>query len=306
MSTASDVGWHAQAACVDTDRGLFFRPNGAAAQAICCGCPVRAECLYDALAHDAPIGIWGGLTRKERRALPLLPADRSAALDVLRELLPTAAATAPVPTATTKTPRTLRRARPKEEPVTVDALKNLLSEIDEQGGPEAARHNRLRLPDEGIPMPTAPAPSPAPPAADVPLKTAARVSLKPLAQASVGSLLAWGDEHPDPDVQDQAARVRASLAGLQQRHAADEELTAITTEAADLEKRLAELRSREAELAPAKKAKRKPGSYVRDYDTRTVRDWAAANGVECPSFGQIPKRVLDAWRKTDGTQDGRP
>ncbi|WP_405909594.1 WhiB family transcriptional regulator [Streptomyces sp. NBC_00828] len=507
MSTAPDVGWRERAACVGSDKRLFFRPNGAAAQAICRGCPVRPECLYDALTHDTPIGVWGGLTGKERRALPLLPDGRSAALNVLRKLLPAAAATAPVQTAKTKTPaprkntdtspkpqaapapredvaellregvtqldimkrlhvshrvvaatrdaygiprrtgtgfryspeqraenerRTielvgggatyqqitdevgisgptilaicrkaglptpdhhggqparprsevlaesvepygegharwtgpmtgrmpqlnaesqrlnarhvvfeqhhgrppvgrvrsdcgetpcmagahltdneLRRARPKEEPVTVDALKNLLTEIDEQGGPEAARHNRLRLPDEGTPMPTAPAPSPAPPAADIPRKTAAGGSRKPLAQTyaeamPVGSLLAWGEEHPDPDVQDQAARARAALAGLQHRHAADEELTAITTEAADLEKRLAELRAREAELAPAKRARRKPGKYVRDYDTRTVRDWAAANGVECPSFGQIPKRVLDAWRKTNGTQDGQP
>ncbi|WP_060880604.1 WhiB family transcriptional regulator [Streptomyces scabiei] len=90
------------------------------------------------------------------------------------------------------------------------------------------------------------------------------------------------------------APARAALAGLRQRHTADQELTAITTEAEQLEKRLAELRAREAELVPTKPKKR--GAYVRDYDTRTVRAWAEQNGVECSPVGQIPKRVLDAWR----------
>ncbi|MFM9595717.1 histone-like nucleoid-structuring protein Lsr2 [Streptomyces scabiei] len=142
-------------------------------------------------------------------------------------------------------------------------------------------------------MTTAPARS-APPAVDAQLKAAADVRLREPQALPVGQLLKWGDQHPDPEVQDQAARARAALAGLRQRHAADQELTAITTEAEQLEKRLAELRAREAELVPTRSKKR--GAYVRDYDTRTVRAWAEQNGVECPRTGQIPKRVLDAWR----------
>ncbi|WP_171111259.1 MULTISPECIES: Lsr2 family protein [unclassified Streptomyces] len=41
------------------------------------------------------------------------------------------------------------------------------------------------------------------------------------------------------------------------------------------------------------------GAYVavcRALDTRTVRAWADANGIDCPRVGQIPKRVLEAWR----------
>ncbi|MCI3271421.1 Lsr2 family DNA-binding protein [Streptomyces cylindrosporus] len=183
--------------------------------------------------------------------------------------------------------------------MTIAALRRLLDEIDEQGGPEAARHWRLQIPDElpdertsapmSQPIPTAPAPI-----VDVQLKTSADVRLREPENLPVGQLLKWGDNHPDPDIQDQAARARATLAGLRQRHAADQELTAITTEAEQLEKRLAELRAREAELAP--KPKRKPTSYVRDYDTREVRAWADANGIDCPRVGQLPKRVLDAWR----------
>lgn len=33
------------------------------------GCPVRAECLADALDNRIEFGIWGGMTERERRAL---------------------------------------------------------------------------------------------------------------------------------------------------------------------------------------------------------------------------------------------
>jgi hypothetical protein len=163
--------------------------------------------------------------------------------------------------------------------MTIAALRALLDEIDTQGGPEAARQNRLHLPDEGTPelMTTGPA-RPAPATEQLP----------------VGQLLKWGDDHPDPDIRDQASRARIALAGLRKRHAADQELTAITTERERLEKRLAELQAREAELAPPKPKKRAP--HVRDYDTREVRAWADETGIDCPRVGQIPKRVLDAWR----------
>ncbi|MEU2339952.1 histone-like nucleoid-structuring protein Lsr2 [Streptomyces sp. NPDC013172] len=165
--------------------------------------------------------------------------------------------------------------------MTIVAIRRLLDEIDAQGGPEAARQGRLHLPAEGI---------------NEPMNTTmhAAQAANP-DQLPVGKLLAWGDAHLDPDIQDQAARARAALAGLRNRYAADQELTAITTEAQQLEKRLAELRAREAELAPAP-AKKKRAPVTRDYDTRTVRAWADANGVDCPRVGQIPKRVLDAWR----------
>ncbi|MFJ8110455.1 hypothetical protein [Streptomyces sp. NPDC096132] len=172
--------------------------------------------------------------------------------------------------------------------MTIAALRRLLDEIDEQGGPEAARQNRLHLPDntqEGTSPMAQPIPQ-LPPADHKP-------ALAPTEAIPVGHLLKWGDEHPDADVRDQAARARIALTGLRRRHVADQELAAVTAEAEQLEKRLAELRAREAELAPTK-PKRKPPA--RDYDTRTVRAWAAEQGVECPRVGQIPKRVLDAWR----------
>ncbi|MFR0351819.1 Lsr2 family DNA-binding protein [Streptomyces sediminimaris] len=136
--------------------------------------------------------------------------------------------------------------------------------------------------------------------ADAQPKASADVRLKPIAQAHaeampVGHLLAWADQHEDSDIRDQSARARAALAGLRQRHAADQELTAITTEAEQLEKRLAELRSREAELTPAKpKRARKPA----EYPAAEVRAWAKENGLDCPPVGRVPKAVVEAWRES--------
>lgn len=64
--------WTELALCAQTDPELFFPEKGGAIRAakrICAGCPVRAECLADALAHDERFGVWGGLSERERRAL---------------------------------------------------------------------------------------------------------------------------------------------------------------------------------------------------------------------------------------------
>ena len=39
------------------------------ARAICQDCPVRLQCLADALDSRMDFGIWGGMTERERRAL---------------------------------------------------------------------------------------------------------------------------------------------------------------------------------------------------------------------------------------------
>lgn len=39
------------------------------AKSLCFGCPVRAECLAEALDNEIEWGVWGGLTERERRAL---------------------------------------------------------------------------------------------------------------------------------------------------------------------------------------------------------------------------------------------
>jgi WhiB family redox-sensing transcriptional regulator len=63
--------WSARSACRTSDPDDLF-VSGAAqnrAKAVCMGCPVRTECLSDALDNRVEFGVWGGMTERERRAL---------------------------------------------------------------------------------------------------------------------------------------------------------------------------------------------------------------------------------------------
>ena len=63
--------WTAASACKSADPDELF-VSGAAqnrAKAVCMGCPVRTECLADALDNRVEFGVWGGMTERERRAL---------------------------------------------------------------------------------------------------------------------------------------------------------------------------------------------------------------------------------------------
>jgi WhiB family transcriptional regulator, redox-sensing transcriptional regulator len=65
------AGWTAQAACRTTEADSLFVQGAAQnrAKLVCMGCPVRAECLADALDNRVEFGVWGGMTERERRAL---------------------------------------------------------------------------------------------------------------------------------------------------------------------------------------------------------------------------------------------
>lgn len=65
--------WLERRACVGVPTKLFYREQGSnatVAKAICASCPVTAECLAYALTNREKAGIWGGLSERERRALP--------------------------------------------------------------------------------------------------------------------------------------------------------------------------------------------------------------------------------------------
>lgn len=81
-----DHSWEARARCVGHDTRLWFpttkdtryaageksweTPDAtSAAKAICEICPVREECLEAALRRGEPVGVWGGMTTKERKAI---------------------------------------------------------------------------------------------------------------------------------------------------------------------------------------------------------------------------------------------
>ncbi|HJQ47623.1 MAG TPA: WhiB family transcriptional regulator [Amycolatopsis sp.] len=63
--------WRADALCRDADPDeLFVRgADQNRAKLVCMGCPVRTECLAEALDNRIGFGIWGGMTERERRAL---------------------------------------------------------------------------------------------------------------------------------------------------------------------------------------------------------------------------------------------
>ena len=63
--------WTSAAACRQTQPDQLF-VRGAEqnkAKQLCAGCPVRTECLAEALDNQIEWGVWGGMTERERRAL---------------------------------------------------------------------------------------------------------------------------------------------------------------------------------------------------------------------------------------------
>jgi len=69
MEAASD--WILRASCRTAPPDELFVQGAAQnrAKQVCMGCPVRTECLSDALDHRVEFGVWGGMTERERRAL---------------------------------------------------------------------------------------------------------------------------------------------------------------------------------------------------------------------------------------------
>lgn len=68
-------GWRAASACRDFPSDAFFFEGATrlleelAAKAICAECTVIDACLAEAIAHNIPYGVWGGMTAAERRPL---------------------------------------------------------------------------------------------------------------------------------------------------------------------------------------------------------------------------------------------
>jgi WhiB family redox-sensing transcriptional regulator len=64
--------WTDLAACAEVDPELWFPEKGASSESakrICRACPVRAQCLEDALSRSEMHGIWGATSRHERAGM---------------------------------------------------------------------------------------------------------------------------------------------------------------------------------------------------------------------------------------------
>jgi WhiB family redox-sensing transcriptional regulator len=87
MDTKEQADWRVNAACRDEDPdGLFVRgKEQRKAKLVCIACPVRTECLAEALDGRIEFGVWGGMTERERRALLRRRPDVESWLELLTE-----------------------------------------------------------------------------------------------------------------------------------------------------------------------------------------------------------------------------
>ncbi|MCZ7526462.1 MAG: WhiB family transcriptional regulator [Acidimicrobiia bacterium] len=66
------MSWRQLARCRGSDAELFYPAeddDADEAKEICTLCPVRQACLEHALVAREKIGVWGGLTERERRRI---------------------------------------------------------------------------------------------------------------------------------------------------------------------------------------------------------------------------------------------
>ncbi|MFF4902590.1 histone-like nucleoid-structuring protein Lsr2 [Streptomyces sp. NPDC001068] len=114
----------------------------------------------------------------------------------------------------------------------------------------------------------------------------------------VADLLTWAAAHDDTKVRTDGEQAAAVLAALFERRTVDAELEQISSEEKQLEERLAGLRARKNTLQP-EPAGTKRKRQERDYEPSVVRAWGREHGYAVPDRGQIPKKVLDAWRQRE-------
>lgn len=66
-------GWIEEAICPQTDPEIFFPEKGSSSRQalkVCASCPVKLDCLVEAMTTAAgSTGIWGGTTENDRRAI---------------------------------------------------------------------------------------------------------------------------------------------------------------------------------------------------------------------------------------------
>ena len=70
MVERSSTSWQHAARCRGIDPDVFHPQSDEEAdeaKAICASCPVREPCLEYALVVREKLGVWGGLTERERR-----------------------------------------------------------------------------------------------------------------------------------------------------------------------------------------------------------------------------------------------
>lgn len=69
VTSISQMTWADRAACRGMEPDRLFVPGAEQhrAKRICQHCPVKLDCLVEALDNRIEYGIWGGLTERQRR-----------------------------------------------------------------------------------------------------------------------------------------------------------------------------------------------------------------------------------------------
>lgn len=76
MTVSATDPWTLQASCRGTADELFCEAKDQRqARKMCRHCPVRLDCLAEALDNRIEWGVWGGMTERERRTLLRSRAD---------------------------------------------------------------------------------------------------------------------------------------------------------------------------------------------------------------------------------------
>ncbi|MEU1496529.1 WhiB family transcriptional regulator [Streptomyces sp. NPDC005732] len=85
--TSTKTDWRESSACGSSDADDLFAdsPRQKRAKLICMQCPVRTECLAEALDERIEFGVWGGMTERERRLLLRRRPNVASWLSVLEE-----------------------------------------------------------------------------------------------------------------------------------------------------------------------------------------------------------------------------
>ena len=70
MSGITHADWTTDAKCRGMEDALFPEASEQKrVRQLCMGCPVRMQCLSEALDNRIEWGVWGGMTERERRQL---------------------------------------------------------------------------------------------------------------------------------------------------------------------------------------------------------------------------------------------
>ncbi|MEU3464784.1 hypothetical protein ABZ721_33150 [Streptomyces sp. NPDC006733] len=113
-------------------------------------------------------------------------------------------------------------------------------------------------------------------------------------------LLAWGEQHSVRSTQALAARARTALTELDTRRTREQEVQEASDEIARLERAItatrAKLSTAKGGTSTRRTAPATTKTPARTCEHRQARAWAKVQGLDCPTVGIVPARILTAWR----------